>query len=291
MEAVAQFPRPETLTQLRAFLGLASYFRRFICGFAGIARPLHELLKKGSDVRNDWGPTQEAAFKDIKTKLTHSPVLISDDGVSEVELQTDASTKGIGAVLLLRKPNGNRPVTFVSRKLSPAEEKYHANELECLTLVWTLNKLRHHIYGRPMIVKTDSNVLRWLIQKKNVSGKFARWILTLQEYMLDVQHIRGSANTVADALSRSPVGPAKETNPTENVLAASPPAIHLAKLPYFNTPTKTSEISCWHCMSTAKRTCRTRSPFCSTMVFSSRKMRNAAGLIYLLRRRSSVRTS
>ena len=224
LEAVAEFPRPETLTQLRAFLGLASYYRRFIRGFAGIARPLHELLKKGSDVRNDWGPTQEAAFKDIKTKLTHSPVLVSDDGVSEVELQTDASTKGIGAVLLLRTPEGNRPVTFVSRKLSPAEEKYHANELECLALVWALNKLRHHIYGRPMVVKTDSNVLRWLIQKKDVSGKFARWILTLQEYMLDVQHIRGSANTVADALSRSPVGPAEETNSTENVLAALQPA-------------------------------------------------------------------
>ena len=141
-----------------------------------------------------------------------------------MELQTDASTKGIGAVLLLRTPEGNRPVTFVSRKLSPAEEKYHANELVCLALVWALNKLRHHIYGRPMVVKTDSNVLRWLIQKKDVSGKFARWILTLQEYMLDVQHIRGSANTVADDLSRSPVGPVEETNSTEHVLAALQPA-------------------------------------------------------------------
>ncbi len=224
LEAVADFPRPETLTQLRSFLGLASYYRRFIRGFAGIVRPMLDLLKKGADVGSDWGSNQEAAFQEVKTKLISSPVLVCDDGVSEVELQTDASTKGIGAVLLLQTPNGSRPITFISRKLAPAEEKYHVNELECLALVWSLNKPRQHIYGRTMVVKTDSSVLRWLIQKKDVNGKFARWILTLQEYLLDVKHISGSANSVADALSRAPVGPAEETDPTENVLAALQPA-------------------------------------------------------------------
>ncbi|KZR96384.1 Uncharacterized protein APZ42_009303, partial [Daphnia magna] len=78
---------------------------------------------------------------------------------SQIELQTDASAKGIGAVLLLKADGKSRPITFVSRKLSPSEEKYHANELECLALVWALNKLRHFVYGRRVEVKTDSNAL------------------------------------------------------------------------------------------------------------------------------------
>lgn len=217
---MVSYQRPISTTQLRAFLGLAAYYRRFVKGFAAIAKPLHVLLKKGADVQRDWGPDQEAAFEDIKEKLTTAPVLVCDDGVSAVELQTDASYRGIGAVLLLTTPDGTRPITFISRKLAPAEEKYHANELECLALVWALNKLRHHVYGREMVVKTDSNVLRWLVQKKDVSGKFARWIITLQEYLLDIHHISGSANVVADALSRAPVGPAEETDPTEQMLAA-----------------------------------------------------------------------
>ena len=78
-------------------------------------------------------------------------------------------------------------------------------------------------YGRQLVVKTDSNVLKWLFQKKDVSGKFARWIITLQEYLLDIHHIGGSANVVADALSRAPVGRAEETDPTEQLLAALQP--------------------------------------------------------------------
>ena len=144
IEAVVNYPRPETITQLRAFLGLAAYYRQFVQGFAGIAKPLHWLLKKGADVLADWGPDQEFAFRDIKEKLTTAPVLVCDDGKSEVELQTDASHRGIGAVLLIKTQEGNRPITFVSRKLTPAEGNYHANELECLALVWSLNKLRHY---------------------------------------------------------------------------------------------------------------------------------------------------
>ena len=98
-----------------------------------------------------------------------------------------------------------------------AEEKYHANELECLALVWALNKLHHHVYGRSVVITTDSNVHRWLAQKRDLTGKFARWIITLQEYSLDIHNLSGTANLVADALSRAP-GPPEETDPTERTL-------------------------------------------------------------------------
>lgn len=211
IDAVANFPTPETTTQLRAFLGLASYYRRFIRGFAGVARPLNLLLKKDANVATDWTLEHDEAMLQLKKELTTAPVLVYDDGTSDVELFTDASSKGIGAVLVLKRDDGDRPITFISRRLSPAEENYHANELECLALVWALNKLRHHVYGRRLLVKTDSNVLRWLYKKKDVTGKFARWLLTLQEYSLDIQHLSGTANVVADALSRSPVGAMEDT--------------------------------------------------------------------------------
>ena len=225
IEAIINFPRPDTVTKLRAFLGLASFYRRFIKGFAGIAQPLHALLKKGADVCSDWKEVHDAAIEELKEKLTSAPVLVYDDGESEVELFTDASSKGIGAVLQLKgEGSGARPVTFISRRLTPAEEKYHVNELECLALVWALTKLRHHVYGRTLVVKTDSSVLRWLSQKRDISGKFARWIVTLQEYSLDIHHLSGTANVVADALSRAPTGFPEETDPADRVLGVIQPA-------------------------------------------------------------------
>ena len=223
LKAIVDFPRPDTTTKLRAFLGLASFYRQFILGFASIARPLHSLLRENVDVVGDWGPEQDAAMEDLKTRLTSAPVLVHDDGVSDIEIQTDASVKGIGAVLLLKTERGSQPVTFITRRMTAAEEKYHANELECLALVWALNKLRQHVYGRKFTVKTDSNVLRWLYRKKDVSGKFARWILTLQEYDIDLCHMSGKINLVADALSRSPADPPETIDPTERMLCSLEP--------------------------------------------------------------------
>ncbi len=131
IEAIISFPRPNTLTNLRAFLGLASFYRRFIKGFAGIAKPLHALLKKGADIVADWTKDMD----ELKQKLTSAPVLVCDDGETEVELFTDASVKGIGAVLAKKEEKGSRPITFISGRLTPAEEKYHVNELEWLALV------------------------------------------------------------------------------------------------------------------------------------------------------------
>ena len=135
---------------------MASFFRKFIKVFAKIARPVHELLKKGEDVKRDWTEEHDQAMealKQNKKSLITAPVLTHDDGVSPIELQTDASLSGLGGVLLLHKDGTSKPITFISRRLTPAENKYHANELEFLALLWSLKKLRHHVNGRTCLVK------------------------------------------------------------------------------------------------------------------------------------------
>jgi hypothetical protein len=172
--AIANFSRPMNVTQLGAFLSMASFYRSFMRGFAETAKLLHALLKKKTDVVRDWSAKHENAMQELKHKLVSAPVLICDDRISQLELQTDASVKGIGAVLILKKNGEGHQNTFISRKLSDAEQNYHANEVECLALVWALGKLRHYVYGRPVLVKTDSSALCWLFKKKDVNGKFAR---------------------------------------------------------------------------------------------------------------------
>lgn len=99
---------------------------------------------------------------------------------------TDASKQGLGAVLSRVDKDGERPITFISRGTTAAEQNYSSNELECLALVWALTKLRHHLYGRRFTVWTDNMALKWLHSKKDVDGKLARWILALQEFDIDI---------------------------------------------------------------------------------------------------------
>ncbi|XP_045025111.1 uncharacterized protein LOC123469829 [Daphnia magna] len=154
---------------LRAFLGLASFYRRFVPDFATVAHPLHSLLKKNSVW--SWTEAQESAKAELVGRLVSSPVLAHFDQNIDVVIQTDASLVGLGAVLMQDAGDGPRPVAFISRKLTDAE---------------------------------NSSAVRWLWSKKEVTGKFARWILALQEYDFEIRHIKGVNNLVADALSRNP---------------------------------------------------------------------------------------
>ncbi|KAI9558351.1 hypothetical protein GHT06_015104 [Daphnia sinensis] len=184
VRALTEMP-VKNLKSLRAFLGLASFYRRFIPDFATIAQPLHSLLKKNA-VWN-WTDKQEAAKKEIISRMTSAPVLAHFDDALKVTVQTDASQIGLGAVLSQDSGNGQRPVAFISRKLTDTETRYHANELECLAVVWALKKLRSYIYGRHFTIKTDSSAVKWMVSKKEVK-----------------EHVKGVENQMADALSRNP---------------------------------------------------------------------------------------
>ena len=199
---------------------MASFFRKFVQGFAEIVKPLNDLTKKEADVLRDWTSEHQQAFDELKNRLMTAPVLTHDDGSSQLELCTDASLKGLGAVLLLNKDGVTKPLTFISRRLTLAEEKYHANELEFLALLWALNKLRYHLNGRSCLVKTDSAVVKWVVERKDLTknSRLARWVADLQGFDVVVKHLSGLKNVVADALSRNPV--VGEPDPDDNYLLA-----------------------------------------------------------------------
>ena len=191
---------------------MASFFRKFVLGFSDIARPLNDLLKKEADVVRDWSDVHDQAMEQLKAKLASAPVLTHDDGFSQLELQTDASGKGLGAVLYLIRDEVKKPIAFASRRLDGAEERYHINELEFLALLWALKRFQHHVYGRNVLVKTDSSVVKWVIERADATknDRLRRWLMELRGFDISVQHLKGASNTVADALSRSPVEGATE---------------------------------------------------------------------------------
>lgn len=202
--AVSNFKVPSNIHELRQFLGLASYFRKFIRGFATIARPLTLLTKKSSDWH--WGAEQERAVQILKSVLTSDPVLTIYHPERETQVHTDASKLGLGAVLLQKQPDGEtRVVAYASRQTAATEERYHSFELEALAVVFAVQRFRVYLSGIKFRIVTDCSALRMAWQKRDLSPRIARWWLDLQEYDFDVDHRPGSTMAHVDALSRNPV--------------------------------------------------------------------------------------
>lgn len=223
--AVQSWKIPETETQLRSFLGLASYYRRFIQGFASIARPLHALLgptkkqmtkkKKKQPKTHDSRPFQDkwtdectAAFKEMKRCLTSSPLLGYPDFKSPFIIETDASFKGLGAILSQKQNNRTVVVAYASRSLRPAERNdanYSAMKLEMLGLKWAVTeKFRDYLLGNTFTVLTDNNPLAYLDTAK-LGATEMRWVAQLAQFNFKVKYRSGRTNRHADALSRNPI--------------------------------------------------------------------------------------
>ncbi|GBL81634.1 Retrovirus-related Pol polyprotein from transposon 297, partial [Araneus ventricosus] len=145
--AVTKFPVPENVSDVRSFLGLCSYYRRFIKNFADIAKPLHDLLKKNA--KFSWGTPQKESFLTLKKLLTSSPVLGHFLPNAETKIHSDASGYGIGAVLVQVQDDKERPLAYASRSLTAAEKNYSTTEKECLAVVWAISKFRPYLFGRP----------------------------------------------------------------------------------------------------------------------------------------------
>ena len=211
VEAVKLFPVPGNTTDLRSFLGLTGYYRRFIKDFAKIAHPLHALLKKDAEYK--WTDQCQLAYEILKEKLITAPVLAFPDLSSEggqFNLFTDASLLGVGAVLEQIQPDGktSRPVAFVNRGLTPAEKNMSITELECLAVHYAMRKLRPYLLTaeKKFLLTTDHQSLTWLFKNglSHLGGsRLVRWVIELQEYNFVVVHRPGKAQTHCDALSRA----------------------------------------------------------------------------------------
>ncbi len=197
-----EFPRPVTKKDVKSYLGLCGYYRRFIANFSDIAEPLTLLTKKAAPIVVFWTPECEEAFKALRLMLTSSPVLIPPDYSLPFVVQTDASDVGLGVVLSQVVDEVEHPVCFLSTKLLPCERNYSTIEKECLAIVWGIQMLDPYLFGRMFTVQTDHNPIQWLNSLKAKSQRLLRWSLMLQEYRFNIIHRKGVLNANADSLSR-----------------------------------------------------------------------------------------
>ena len=200
--AVEQFPRPKNVSELRSFLGLANYFRKFIRDYAKIAAPLTGQTGKNHILQ--WDGASDQAFKLVKKRLTEAPVLALPNPDKTYVVETDASVVGLGAVLL----QDGMPIAYESRKLTSAERNYTTTEQELLAVVHALQTWRCYLEGArfPFVVRTDHNPLTYLPTQPNLSRRQARWSEYLQRFHFQWEYKAGSTNSAADALSRAPIG-------------------------------------------------------------------------------------
>ena len=203
-----EYPIPQSVKEVRQFLGIASYYRRFIQGFTKIAQPLHSLTQKGAPFA--WTSSCQSAFEELKTRLTESPLLAYPNFSKSFTLETDASVKGLGAVLSQRQDDGRlHPIAYASRALSPQEKQYAITELETLAVVWAVSHFHAYLYGHDVVVFTDHSAVKAVLETPNPSGKHARWwsrVFGSGVRNLEIVYRAGRENGNADTLSRCPHG-------------------------------------------------------------------------------------
>lgn len=199
IDAIMKFPIPKTHKQIKSFLGMVGFYRKFINNLAKITKPLTVCLKKGKKVEH----TEEflKAFETCKLLLCNDPILIRPDFDKIFTLTTDASQFAIGAVL----SQDNKPVCYASRTLNPSEINYSVTEKELLAVIWAVRYFRPYIFGRHFKIHTDHKPLKWLENVKEPNSRLVRWKLLLSEYDYEIDYIKGKENSVADALSRNPL--------------------------------------------------------------------------------------
>ncbi len=255
VKAVSEWPQPKTRKEVKGFLGLTGYYRKFVKDYSKVALPLTELTK--NTVAFVWGDEQQRAFEELKTRLQTAPVLAHPDPSRQFILNSDASGFAVAAVLSQQQEDGSiRPVAYYSKKMNAAEKNYGVTDKELLAIVEAVRHWRCYLEGNPFPTKvlTDHQGLQWLNSKAELSGRQARWVESLSDLEYEVHYIPGTQNAVADALSRradmeDDVGSARHRAPTA-AGAMSPteepaPRLKLHLAAARGTPTASGERPLW----------------------------------------------
>ncbi|XP_033333276.2 uncharacterized protein LOC117224434 [Megalopta genalis] len=203
IEAVSRAAEPRNVKEVRQFLGLAGYFRRFIRNFACKVAPLTKLLRK--NVPWEWGTKESEVVKEVKRILVDRPVLAIYSPSLTTEVHTDASAIGLGAILFQKHGGENRVVAYFSRKTTVEEQRYHSYDLETLAVVVALKTFRVYLLGIKFTIVTDCSAVRATAAKKDIQPRVARWWIYMQDFTFDIVYRPGTKLAHVDYLSRNPV--------------------------------------------------------------------------------------
>ena len=207
LKGIAEMAPPANYTEVRRFLGMTGFFRRFIKNYARIAKPLNDILEgEASKLKSEavtLPPDALDAFKKLKMCCMTAPILAFADSKKEFQLETNASSEGLGTVFFQKQLDGKwHPVAFGSRELKGGEAKYHSSKLEFLALKWAITEqFREYLQYRPFAVLTDNNPLTYILMTPNLDALGHRWVAALAGYNMTIKYLKGSDNKVADALS------------------------------------------------------------------------------------------
>ncbi|GBG86399.1 hypothetical protein CBR_g41395 [Chara braunii] len=200
--SIRDWPRPQSVTEMRSFLGMTGYYRTFVKNYSIVATPLTDLTRL--DTPWEWTDKCEAAFRHLKYALTHYEVLKLPDPDKPFIVTTDASPYGIGAVLAQQEGSKLRPVENMSKKMPSQKLAKSTYEKELYAVYKALTHLRHYLLGRFFILRTDHQTLRWMRTQPVLSNALKRWIKVIEQYDFDPRYLKGEYSKVADALSRRP---------------------------------------------------------------------------------------
>ena len=208
LKGIAEIAPPAMYTQVQKFLGATGYFRRFIKGYARIAKPLNDLLQgENSKLKSQslrLPPDALATFQELKMKCLTAPVLAFVEFKKPFLLETNASIEGLGEVLSQKQDKGwYHPITYASQGLKGGESRYHSSKLEFLALKWAVaDQFKEYLQYQPFLIRTDNNLLTYIMMMPSLDTVWHRWVAAMAGYNFEIEYVRGSDNKVVDAFSQ-----------------------------------------------------------------------------------------